>query len=127
MPVPILKQGDLLIASVQSALSDQDWQSMREKLLEQVGTHRTHGVILDVTPLDVIDSFATRTLNAIAQAVRLCGAQTVLAGIQPDVALSMVQLGLASRLVQIDTALDLEDALARLVAEHAKGNHDRDP
>ncbi len=112
MQVPILKQGDYLIASIQSVLSDSDLVQLRDNLGERVGTYRSRGVIIDVTVLDVIDSFATRTLRAIAHMLRLRGAETVIVGIQPDVAFAMVQLGLT--LEGVGTALDLEEGLAYL-------------
>src|SRR3954463_12523663 len=112
MQVPILKQGDYLIASIQSVLSDADLVQLRDNLGERVGTYRSRGVIIDVTVLDVIDSFATRTLRAIAHMLKLRGAETVIVGIQPDVAFAMVQLGLT--LEGVGTALDLEEGLAYL-------------
>jgi rsbT antagonist protein RsbS len=110
--VPILKQGDCLIASVQSALSDADLLQLRDDLAERVGRFRSRGVIIDVTVLDVIDSFATRTLRTSAHMLKLRGAETVIVGIQPEVAFAMVQLGLT--LEGVGTALDLEEGLAYL-------------
>lgn len=112
MQVPILKQRDYLIASVQSVLSDADLVQLRDNLGARVGTYRSRGVIIDVTVLDVIDSFATRTLRGIAHMLKLRGAETVIVGIQPDVAFAMVQLGLT--LEGVGTALDLEEGLAYL-------------
>ena len=112
MSVPVLKQGDYLIASVQSVLSDADLVQLRDDLADRVGKTRSRGVIIDVTVLDVIDSFATRTLSAVAHMLRLRGADTVIVGIQPEVALAMVQLGLS--LEGVATALDLEEGLAYL-------------
>src|SRR5213594_1954329 len=89
MRVPILKQRDYLIASIQSVLSDTDLLQLRDDLSQRVGQFRSRGVIIDVTVLDVIDSFATRTLRAIAHMLKLRGAQTVIVGIQPDVAFTM--------------------------------------
>ena len=114
MSVPILKQGDYLIASIQSALSDADLRELRDALVAQVGRYRSRGVIVDVTALDVLDSFATRTLSDSANMVRLRGAHTVIVGIQPDVAFSMAYMGL--RLEGVTTALDLEEGLAHLNA-----------
>ena len=93
MEVPILKQGDVLIATVQAALADADLLQLRRALLQQVVRCRSRGVIVDVTSLDVLDSFASRTLREIAQMVRLRGAEMVIVGIQPEVALSLVQMG----------------------------------
>ena len=112
MHVPVLKQGDYLIASIQSVLSDADLLQLRDDMSHRVGKFRSRGVIIDVTVLDVIDSFATRTLRAIAHMLRLRGAETVIVGIQPDVAFAMVQLGLM--LEGVGTALDLEEGLAYL-------------
>jgi len=119
MQVPILKQGDHLIASVQGTLTDTDLLRLQKDLGDQVGRFRTRGVIIDVTPLDGLDSFASRTLRAIAHTVRLRGATTVIVGIQPDVALAMVQLGLG--LEGIPTALDLEEGLAFLTEARQNG------
>jgi rsbT antagonist protein RsbS len=118
MPVPILKQGHYLIASLQAGLTDTDLVQLRQDLLEQVGTLRARGVIVDVTVLDVLDSFASRTLRDLAYMLRLRGAQTVIVGIQPEVAFSMVQLGLS--LEGVATALDLEEGLA-LLDQRVKG------
>ncbi|SRR5258705_7769143 len=112
MEVPILKQGSYLIATVQSALSDTDLLHLRHALVDYIGRTRARGVILDLTAVDLLDSFATRTLRDIAQMTRLRGAQTVIVGIQPDVAFAMAQLGLA--LEGIATALDLEGGLSYL-------------
>jgi rsbT antagonist protein RsbS len=112
MRVPILKQGDYVIASIQSTLTDDDLVQLRDGLASHVGRYRSKGVIVDVTVLDVMDSFATRTIRDIAQMVRLRGAETVIVGIQPEVAFAMVQLGL--ELGTVATALDLEEGLALL-------------
>lgn len=117
MRVPILKQGDYLIASVQSSLSDEELLQLRDDLVEKVSDVRARGVIIDVGVLDVMDSFATRILRDIAHMIKLRGAPTVVVGIQPDVALSMVQLGLS--LGHIETALDLEEGLALLDEFHS--------
>lgn len=112
MGVPILKQGDILIASIQAALSDRDLVQLRDELADGVGRLRSRGVIIDVTALDVLDSFATRTIRGIAYTAKLRGANTVVVGIQPDVAFGMVQLGLT--LEDVATALDLEEGLVHL-------------
>src|SRR5262245_66320159 len=94
MQVPILKQGQYLIASIQSVLSDADMLQLRDDLAARVGSHRARGVIIDVTVLDVIDSFATRTLRHIAHMLNMRGADTVIVGIETEVAVRMGQLGL---------------------------------
>jgi len=112
LEVPILKQGPYLIAIIQSALTDADIVHLRDALVEKVGRHRSLGVIIDVTALDVMDSFATGTLRDMAHMVLLRGAETVIVGIQPDVAFAMVHMGL--KMEGVATALDLEEGLAYL-------------
>jgi rsbT antagonist protein RsbS len=112
MQVSILKQGHYLIATVQAAFTDTDLRQLQDDLVERVGRFRSRGVIIDVTAMDVMDSFATRTLRSVAQMVKLRGAEPVIVGIQPDVAFSMVQLGLS--LKGVATMLDLEEGLAFL-------------
>ena len=84
----------------------------RRDLLDQIGQQRSRGVIIDVAALDVIDSFACHTLRTITEVARLRGAETVVVGIQPDVALAMVRLGVSVE--ALATALDLEEGMARL-------------
>jgi rsbT antagonist protein RsbS len=110
--VPILKQGPYLIASIQSALSDEDLVQLRDALVAQVGKLRSRGVIVDVTVLDVMDSLATRTLRDIAYMIRLRGAEMVIVGIQPEVTFALVRLGL--KLEGVATALDLEEGILYL-------------
>ncbi|WP_373138278.1 STAS domain-containing protein [Mycobacterium marinum] len=112
MPVPILKQGPILIATVQSALTDSDTERLRHDLMERVSRFRAQGIVVDVTAIDVMDSFAARSLQTIAHMTRLRGATTVIVGLQPEVAFSMVQLGLTFD--DMNTALDLEEGVALL-------------
>jgi rsbT antagonist protein RsbS len=123
MPVPILKQGDVLIASVQDALADEDLVELRRGLAERVGSFRSRGVIVDVTALDVVDSFSCRMLREIVDILRLKGAHTVVVGIQPEVAFAMVELGLT--LGATTTALDLEEGLAHLGVGVGHGDQQR--
>ncbi|MBV8181661.1 MAG: STAS domain-containing protein [Mycobacterium sp.] len=115
MPVPILKQGPILIATVQAALTDSDTERLRYDLMERVSRFRAQGIIVDVTAIDVMDSFAARSLRTIAHMTRLRGADTVIVGLQPEVAFAMVQLGLMFD--DMYTALDLEEGLALLNRE----------
>lgn len=126
MAVPILKQGRVLIASMQEALTDRALLELRDRLSEQVGRYRARAVIIDVTALDVVDSFATRTIRAMAYTAKLRGARTLVVGVQPEVAFAMVELGLT--LEGVETALDLEEGLARVgigVREEEDGGRDR--
>jgi rsbT antagonist protein RsbS len=117
MPVPILKQGAILIATVQAALTDSDTERLRQDLMERVSRFRAQGIIVDVTAIDVMDSFAARSLRTIAHMTRLRGADTVIVGLQPEVAFAMVQLGLVFD--DMYTALDLEEGLALLTRQLA--------
>ena len=112
MPVPILKQGQILIATVQNALSDSDTELFRERLTQRVTEYRAQGIVVDVTAIDVLDSFAARSLQTVARMTSLRGAHTVIVGLQPEVAFAMVQLGILFE--DMDTALDLEEGLALL-------------
>jgi rsbT antagonist protein RsbS len=118
MRAAILRQNEILIVSVQGSMTDADLVQMREQLAGDVRRFRSTGVVVDVTMLDVMDSFAVRTLRGIAQMVKMLGAECVVVGIQPDVAFSMVQLGLT--LEGTVTALDLEDGLNELRAGPAR-------
>ena len=110
MSVAILRQGDYLIASIQSDLSDTEVIKLRHELAELVGKHRSRGIVIDVAALDVIDSFVTRALSAIVLTAKLRGAETVIVGIHPDVAIAMVQFRL--NLEPLRVALDLDAATA---------------
>lgn len=114
MPVPILAQAPYLIASVQDALTDADLIGLQDSLLSEAQRRRCHGVVVDVTALDVMDSFSTQTLRSLAAMLRLRGVEMVIVGIQPGVAMAMVQLGLT--MLDVRTALDLEEGLACLRA-----------
>ena len=110
--VSILRQGGYLIASIHVALDDSEMVRFQNDLIELIGKSRSRGVIIDVAALDVLDSFASRTLRDIAEMARLRGALTVIVGIQPELALAMVTLGM--RPESLWTALDLEEGLRYL-------------
>jgi len=110
--VSILRQGWYLIASIHTALDDSQLLRFQRDLIQQIGAHRSRGVVIDVAALDVLDSFGSRTLRNIAEMARLRGAETIIVGIQPDVAFAMVELGMDTGTVS--TALDLEEGLAHL-------------
>ncbi|HEV2954330.1 MAG TPA: STAS domain-containing protein [Candidatus Dormibacteraeota bacterium] len=123
MPVPILKQGNYLIAPIQASLTDEQMLLFRSKLAEEVGRTRVSGVVIDVSGLDVIDSFTARTLQDVTRMVKLRGAEAVVVGIQPALAFAMIQLGLG--LEGVATALDLEEGLELIkwlgLNRHARG------
>lgn len=124
MSFAILRQGDYLIASIQSDLTDSQVLALRDDLSERVGIHRARGIVVDVTALDVIDSFVARSLRSIAVTARLRGASTVIVGIRPDVAIAMVQFDL--NLEPLRARLDLDEALSlldRLTCGSAEDGH----
>ncbi len=108
MLVSIQRQGNFLIASIHTALDDEELLRFQHDVVAQIGKHRSRGVIIDVAALDVMDSFGSRSLRDLAHASRLRGAETVIVGIQPDVAFAIVQLGMS---LDVHTALDLEEGL----------------
>lgn len=112
MPVPILKLGDTLIVSIQAELDDAELDQLRSDLARRVGEKGVRGLVIDVSALDVLDSYASRLLVGIVKVSTLRGANAVIVGIQPEVAFAMVQLGLT--LEGIDTALDLDEGMALL-------------
>lgn len=122
--VPILRQGRLLVVSVPASATDQDLRGLLDDLAERVGATGASGVVIDVSGIDVLDSFATRLLETVGQVAHLRGAATVIVGIQPEVAQAMVQLGLT--LDAVATALDLEDGIARLGQDTTRDERDDD-
>lgn len=112
MSVAILRQGDYLIASIQSDLSDSEILALRDDLSDRIGRDRARGLVVDVAALEVIDSFVARALQSIAVTAKLRGAETVIVGIQPDVAIAMVQFRL--NMEPLRATLDLDEALELL-------------
>lgn len=110
--VSILAQKSYLIASIHTALDDEHFERFQYQLIDQIGQKRARGVIIDVAALDILDSFGSRTLRDLAEVARLRGAETVVVGIQPEVAFAMVKFGID--LDPMYTALDLEEGLALL-------------
>src|SRR4029079_16495327 len=94
---------------VHTALDDSEMLRFQQDLIEQIGRHRSRGVVIDVAALDVLDSFGQSTLGNIAEMARLQGALTVIVGIRPEVAFAMVQLGMGTG--SVTTVLDLEEGL----------------
>ena len=123
MSVAILRHGDHVIASILTDLSDREVIELRDDLAERVGRDRLRGVIVDVSALEFMDSFVARSLCTLAQTVALRGARTVIAGIQPDVAIALVHFRLD--LAPLQTALDLDEAIALLATPDMGGGDGR--
>ncbi|MBE0521232.1 MAG: STAS domain-containing protein [Candidatus Methanoperedenaceae archaeon] len=110
MDIPILKIEDFLIISFQNELSDHDLEELRENVLEHIKKTNAKGLVIDITALGIVDSFMARTLSSISDMAALLGTKTVIVGIQPAVALTLVELGLRIKW-KLLTALNLEKGI----------------
>jgi rsbT antagonist protein RsbS len=110
--VPIIRLGDVLIATVQDELYDHDALQLQEDLGQFLERGVARGVVLDFSTVATVDSFLARLIGTIAAASRLLGAETVVVGLQPAVAVTLVELGLT--LPGVHTALNAEKGLALL-------------
>ncbi len=113
--VPIIHVGDLLLATIQEDLHDKDAIALQESLTAALERTGARGVLLDFSVVQTVDSFLGRTLNDVVAAIRLLGATTVVVGIRPAVAVTLVELGL--ELKGVRTALDTERGLRLLGAD----------
>ncbi len=112
MEIPILKTGHILITSLPVGLTDREAIQLQDDILAEVARTDAKGLVIDITALDVVDSFMARVLSDTADMVELMGTQTVIVGMSPLVAVTLVQMG--RRLVGVETALNLEKGLAKL-------------
>lgn len=110
--IPILRIGDCLIASVQSEFDDDTALAFADELAERITAERAKGLLLDISKLELVDSFIARLLVEITSIGRLLGARVVVAGMRPPVAITLVDLGLP--LPGVETALTVEQAMAKL-------------
>lgn len=112
MKIPILKLKDILITSIQIDLTDEEAILFQTDVLAKVSETDAKGVVIDITALDVVDSFMARVLNNTATMVRLLGAEVVLCGMQPSVALTLIEMG--RELIGVETALNLDQAVDKI-------------
>ncbi|SHM07155.1 STAS domain-containing protein [Actinacidiphila paucisporea] len=110
--VPILKIGDVLLVSIQVDLEDQMVMDLQEDLSQRIVDTGAHGVVIDISALEIVDSFVGRMLATIAAISRVLGAETVVVGMRPAVAMTLVELGLS--LGGVRTALNLEQGIGAL-------------
>ncbi|MBD8006751.1 STAS domain-containing protein [Bacillus norwichensis] len=115
MRIPILKLRDCLLVSIQWELDDQTALSFQEDLLQKIHVTNARGVVIDITAIDFIDSFIAKVLGDVMEMSKLMGAKVVITGIQPAVAITLIELGI--RLEGVMTALDLENGLDKLEQE----------
>jgi len=116
--IPIYKLGDNLLVSIQIDLQDQDATNLQDDLSKRIVETGAHGVVIDISALELVDSFIGRMLSTVAAVSRVLDARTVVVGMRPAVAITLVELGLS--LPGVETALDVERGLA-LIASHADG------
>ena len=107
--IPILKIGDILLASVQEDLDDNGALVFQKNLLSKVSENDIRGVVIDISAMELVDTYLARIFNETANMVKLLGASVVLCGMQPAVSLTLVEMG--RELIGVDTALDLEKGL----------------
>jgi rsbT antagonist protein RsbS len=107
--IPILKMGDYLLITIQVDMHDRLAITLQEDLTDQIVKHRSHGVLIDISALEMVDSFIGRMLGSIASMARLLDAETVVVGMQPAVAITLVELGLS--MTGVRTALDVEKGM----------------
>jgi rsbT antagonist protein RsbS len=110
--IPILKIGSTLLVSIQVDMDDKTALALQEDLTERIVETGGRGVVIDITALDIVDSFIGRTLSTIASVSRMLAAETVVVGMRPAVAITLVELGLP--LDGVRTALDLERGMRLL-------------
>lgn len=112
--IPILKMGDFLLVTIQVDMHDRLAMTLQDDLTMRIVTANAHGVLIDISSLDMVDSFIGRMLGNIAAMAKVLDAETVLVGMQPSVAITLVELGLS--LPGIRTALNVERGLMLLRA-----------
>ena len=110
--IPILKMGEFLLVSIQVDMHDQLAITLQDDLTHQIVTHRAHGVLIDISSLEIVDSFIGRMIGNIAGMARMLDAETVLVGMKPAVAITLVELGMS--LAGVRTALNIEKGMAML-------------
>jgi rsbT antagonist protein RsbS len=116
--IPILKVGDNLLVTIQVDLDDRVALTLQDDLTERIVASHAHGVLIDISALEVVDSFIGRMLGNIAAMSRVLDARTVVVGMQPQVAITLVELGLS--LPNITTALSVDAGMAAL-ARNGRG------
>jgi rsbT antagonist protein RsbS len=118
--IPILKMGDFLLVSIQVDMHDRLALTLQDDLTEQIVKTRARGVLIDISSLEIVDSFMGRMLGNIAAMASVLDANTVVVGMQPAVAITLVELGLSLKGVR--TALNVEKGMAMLHHERAPGD-----
>jgi rsbT antagonist protein RsbS len=122
--IPILKMGEFLLVTIQVDMHDRLAMTLQDDLTSQIVKHGAHGVLIDISALEIVDSFIGRMLASIASMARLLDADTVVVGMQPAVAITLVELGLPMK--GIRTALDVEKGMLVLRGAISEAGKDGD-
>jgi rsbT antagonist protein RsbS len=128
--IPILKMGRFLLVSIQVDMDDRTAMTLQDDLTEQIVKHRATGVLIDISSLDVVDSFIGRMLANTAAMARILDADTVVVGMQPSVAITLVELGLSLKGVRsalnVERGMDLLRSIARqnALSEQVDADHE---
>jgi len=112
LKIPILKLGDILLTSMPEDLTDEDALEFQNAVLEKINKTESNGIAIDVTALETVDSFMARVINDTAKMAKLLGTEVILCGINPQVALTLVEMG--RELIGVKTALNLEQGVTEL-------------
>jgi rsbT antagonist protein RsbS len=127
MKIPILRLKDILLTSIQVDLTDDDALEFQSDVLQMVTETEANGIVIDITAMDVVDSFMARLLNETATMVQMLGTEVVICGMQPSVALTLVEMD--RELVGVKTALNLDqglDVLRQIIEERTGSGNERD-
>ncbi|MDL1959648.1 MAG: STAS domain-containing protein [Deltaproteobacteria bacterium] len=127
MKIPILRLKDILLTSIQVDLTDDDALEFQYDVLQMVTETEANGIVIDITAMDVVDSFMARLLNETATMVQMLGTEVVICGMQPSVALTLVEMG--RELIGVKTALNLDqglDVLRQIIEERESDGNERD-
>ena len=122
--IPILRMGEFLLVTIQVDMHDRLATVLQDDLANRISATRARGVLIDISALDMVDSFIARMFGAIAQMARVMGAEAVLVGMQPSVAITLVEMGVA--MTGVRTALNMEKGMALLRArmDEERADHD---
>ncbi len=117
--IPILQMGQFLLVTIQVDMQDQTALALQDDLASKISNSGAHGVLIDISALEIVDSFVGRMLASISGIARIMDATTVVVGMQPAVAITLVELGLS--LQGVRTALNVEKGMALL--RHSRGEN----
>ncbi|MGN7613004.1 STAS domain-containing protein [Magnetococcales bacterium HHB-1] len=116
MKVPILRLRNMLLTSLQGEMTDSDFERFRQDLLDRVAEKEILGVIIDISALDVVDSYMARMFSEVVRMVQLQGSHAVICGMKPMVAVTLVEMGRG--LNEVETALNLDQSVDKLIKLH---------